>query len=198
MPKIVDHELRRKELGAAVWRVILQDGLGEVSIRSVAAEAGWSSGALRHYFSTRAELLAFACDLVIDQVTTRISNMRHTGNVREAVRDVLLQTMPADATRHIEASIAFAFLALGLGDSELARIQRIHFTKMHELCVQQIQRLDAEYVLAIHATLDTAAHRLHALVDGLTLHVLAGHLSPEDMIVQLDAHLDELTAQPRR
>ena len=65
MPKVVDHEQRRRELAAAVWRVIGREGVAEVSIRAVAAESGWSTGALRHYFATRAELLAFACEEVI-------------------------------------------------------------------------------------------------------------------------------------
>lgn len=182
MPKIVDHELRRRELAGAVWRVIVRDGVADVSIRSVAAEAGWSSGALRHYFATRAELLAFACEQVIAQVTERITAMR-PGNVRE----VLLETMPVDPPRHTEASIAFAFLALGLGDPELARVQRLHFTSMYELCRRVAQEVTGA---------DTAARRLHAVVDGLTVHVLAGHLTAAEMITELDAYLDEL-ARPR-
>ena len=71
MPKIVDHEVRRRELAEAVWRVIVRDGVGDVSIRSVAAEAGWSSGALRHYFSTRAELLAFLHTYLNDPTDVR-------------------------------------------------------------------------------------------------------------------------------
>jgi AcrR family transcriptional regulator len=191
VPKVVDHEQRRKDLAGAVWRVIARDGVAEVSIRSVAAEAGWSSGALRHYFATRAELLAFACELVIEQVTNRVSAMRPAGSVRDAVGDILLQTMPVDDTRHTEASIAFAFLALGLGDPELARVQRLHFTGMYELCLRLIRRLIPP---PRHVTPETLAHRLHALVDGLTVHVLAGHLSSVAMVDQLNAYLDELTA----
>jgi AcrR family transcriptional regulator len=57
MPKLVDHEQRRRELGEAVWRVIRRDGVEAASVRKVAQEAGWSAGALRHYFSTQSELL---------------------------------------------------------------------------------------------------------------------------------------------
>jgi AcrR family transcriptional regulator len=190
VPKLVDHEQRRKELAGGVWRVIVRDGVAEVSIRSVAAESGWSSGALRHYFATRAELLAFACEQVIEQVTNRLSTMQPAGSVRDAVGDILLQTMPVDADRHTEASIAFAFLALGLGDPELARVQRLHFTSMYELCLRLVRQLVPTPRGASHETL---ARRLHALVDGLTVHVLAGHLSVADMVNQLNACLDELT-----
>lgn len=189
MPKVVDHEQRRRELAAAVWRVIARDGVAEVSIRSVAAESGWSSGSLRHYFATRAELLAFACEQVIEQVTDRLSTMRPAGTLREAVGEVLLETMPVDAARHTEASIAFAFLALGLGDPELARVQRLHFTSMYELCLRLVRQLVTG---PRRATAETLARRLHAVVDGLTVHVLTGHLTATEMVDQLNAYLDEL------
>ena len=60
MPKIVDHEARRAELAAAVWRLASREGLGAVTMRGVAAEAGWSTGALGHYFADKEELLVFA------------------------------------------------------------------------------------------------------------------------------------------
>ncbi|MGB3635817.1 MAG: TetR family transcriptional regulator, partial [Rubrobacteraceae bacterium] len=68
MPKIVDHEERRRELAEAVWRVILRDGVEGVSVRNVAAEAGWSTGALRHYVGTKEDLLASATQLLDERV----------------------------------------------------------------------------------------------------------------------------------
>lgn len=194
MPKIVDHEARRTELAEAVWRVIARDGVAEVSMRTVAAEAGWSSGALRHYFTTRAELLAFACQHVIDTVTSRVSSRWPSDQPLQAVRESLLETVPADARRATEATIAFAFLTLGLSDPALARVQRTHFTAMYGLCRQIVDLLDANGLLAPHRTSnETLARRLHAVVDGLSIHVLAGHLTAEEMTAQLDAYLAELT-----
>ena len=178
MPKLVDHAARRRELAAAVWRVLARDGVGEVSIRAVAAESGWSSGALRHYFATRAELLAFACEEVVATVTRRIEQLRPQGSPREVAEALLRETMPLDAERHLESSIAFAFLALGLGDPELARVQRMHFAAMYALCVAV-------------APEGIDPRRLHALVDGLSVQVLAGHLPPGEAAAQLSAYLDE-------
>ena len=189
MPKIVDHEQRRRELAGAVWRVIARDGVAEVSIRTVAAEAGWSSGALRHYFATRAELLAFACEQVIAQVTERLMAGRPTGDLLADVRDALLETMPVDDRRRTKASIAFSFLALGLGDPELARVQRLHFRSMYELCLRLVEQLVPVPGPAGH---ETPARRLHAVVDGLTVHVLAGHLGAGEMVAQLIAYVEDL------
>ena len=48
MPKVVDHAARREQLAAALWRVVVRDGVEAASLRRVAAEAGWSVGSLRH------------------------------------------------------------------------------------------------------------------------------------------------------
>ncbi|MFI5892020.1 TetR/AcrR family transcriptional regulator [Actinoplanes sp. NPDC051513] len=185
MPKVVDHQQRRRELAGAVWRVITRDGVADVSIRAVAAESGWSTGALRHYFATRAELLAFACEEVIAQVTTRLTGMAVPPDPRAAGTVVLLETMPVDERRRTEAEIAFAFLALGLQDAALARVQRLHFSSMFELCLRLVTQLAPGL-----SNPRGAARRLHAVVDGLTVHVLAGHLTPAEMVAELGAHLD--------
>jgi AcrR family transcriptional regulator len=194
MPKIVDHDRRRRELAAAVWQVIARDGVDAISIRSVAAASGWSSGALRHYFSTRDELLAFACEHVIERVTERIRALRPARTPAEAARAILLETMPADERRRTECSIAFAFLALGLGDPRLAEVQRRHFTSMYELCLRLIHELGEHNALAPTAhTPETLARHLHAVVDGLTVHALAGHLTAAEMVTHLDTYLTALT-----
>ena len=70
MPKVVDHEERRAELAAAVWRLASSDGLEAVTVRRVAEEAGWSTGAVVHYFADKEELLLFAFSTVADRVRT--------------------------------------------------------------------------------------------------------------------------------
>ncbi|PXX66370.1 TetR family transcriptional regulator [Nocardia tenerifensis] len=196
MPKIVDHQSRRVELAEAVWRVIARDGIDEISIRSVAAEAGWSSGALRHYFATRAELLAFACEEVITRVTTRIAALPRTGSARDIFRAILHETMPLDDRRITESAIAFSFVVLGLSNPHLAAVQRKHFGQMYELCHRLISDLSAMNALVVPALpSDVLAQRLHALVDGLSLQRLAGHLTSRDVIARLDVFLDEIITE---
>ncbi|MBF6332850.1 TetR/AcrR family transcriptional regulator [Nocardia transvalensis] len=193
MPKIVDHAARRRELAEAVWRVIARDGVDAVSIRAVATESGWSTGALRYYFTTKAELLAFACEQVIDRVTRRIAAMSPTGSARETMRAALHETMPLDEQRGTEVSIAFSFVALGLSDPELARVQRHHFASMRDLCRRTVDALEAESGRPRPQPVrDRIAARLHAVVDGLSLQRLAGYLDTEQVIAELDAYLDEL------
>jgi AcrR family transcriptional regulator len=62
LPKVVDHEQKRKLIAESAWRINESKGIEHASIRAVAANAGLSPGALRHYFSTQDELLLFIVD----------------------------------------------------------------------------------------------------------------------------------------
>ena len=71
MPKLVDHEERRRLIAQATWRVISRDGVRAASVRTVAAEAGLSTGALRHYFDDHASLLLFAARHSLELMAAR-------------------------------------------------------------------------------------------------------------------------------
>lgn len=57
MPKIVDHKQRRNQICDAVLTLIAEGGTRAVTTRSAAERAGWSTGAVKHYFDTRDALM---------------------------------------------------------------------------------------------------------------------------------------------
>jgi AcrR family transcriptional regulator len=189
MPKVVDHEQRRRELGLAVWRVIRRDGVERASVRTVAGEAGWSPGALRHYFATQSELLAFAMRLVLDRAT----------DPRQAVEQVLHELLPLDDERRAENEVWLAFTARALIDPELrAQHNEVH-DALHQACASALETLAAAG--RAHTGLATAlqVERLHALTDGLAVHTaLRPELMPPKQIVAvMRIHLDALKNEAR-
>lgn len=192
MPKVVDHEARRHELAAAVCRVILRQGLGGVSIRDVAKEADWSSGALRHYFTTRDELLSFALRLVVDRLTERLSGGPRGRSPRDAVRHILREILPLDAARREETAIWFAFATRSLAEPRIAGELELVFVSTRDLCRRIAHDLDRYGNLAPGRDPDREAARLHALLDGLILQGFLGHLNVDAIDAILDAHLAEL------
>ncbi|WP_083760090.1 TetR/AcrR family transcriptional regulator [Rubrobacter xylanophilus] len=196
MPRVVDHEERRRELAEAAWRVILREGVEGVSVRNVAAEAGWSVGALRHYFGTKEELLAGAARLVVERVTGRFERGRYEGPPREAVRRMLCEVLPLDDERRVEARVWLAFAAHSLVDPRVAEEHELVFDGMRELCRLIVRRLSEDGLLVSGAGDEEEAARLHALVDGLALHGLLGRLGSEEMLAALDAHLAAIIAEP--
>jgi AcrR family transcriptional regulator len=194
MPKIVDHEQRRRELGHAVWRVIRRDGVDHASVRTVANEAGWSPGALRHYFATQSELLAFAMRLVVERIEGRISALNRHTDAREAVEQVLHELLPLDEERRAENEVWLAFTARALIDPELrAQHNEIH-DALHQACASSLETLAAAGRVQAGSQTALQVERLHALTDGLAVHTaLRPELMPPERIVAvLRLHLDGL------
>src|SRR5512133_3720036 len=143
MPKIVDHQQRRRELGHAVWRVIRRDGVERASVRGVADEAGWPPGSLRHYFATQSELLAFAMRLVVERIEARIAALDRATDPRQAVEQVLYELLPLDDERRAENEIWLAFTARALIAPELrAQHNEVH-DALHRACASAIETLAA-------------------------------------------------------
>ncbi|MFG2069888.1 TetR/AcrR family transcriptional regulator [Micromonospora tulbaghiae] len=191
MPKIVDHDARRAELARAMWRVVYRDGVGAATVRSIAAEAGWSPSALRHYFATQTELLVFAMEHVQAEAAERIAADDRTGSPREVAQRILEQLLPLDRQRVREAEV-WLLLAARAQTDPAAR------TRMAD--ADDGIRRAAEFAVVLltgqPAAGPEAVARLHALLDGLALHAL---LYPERMPPArarelLGAHLDTLVA----
>jgi AcrR family transcriptional regulator len=194
MPKVVDHEQRRRELGHAVWRVIRRDGVDHASVRTVAKEAGWSAGALRHYFASQSELLAFAMRLVVERIEGRLAALERAADPREAVEQVLHELLPLDDERRAENEVWLAFTARALIDPELrAQHSEVH-DALHQACASALETLAAAGRLNVNAATALQAERLHALTDGLAVHTALRPdlMSPEQIIAVVRLHLDAL------
>ena len=194
MPKIVDHEQRRRELGHAVWRVIRRDGIDEASVRTVAQEAGWSPGALRHYFTTQSELLAFAMRLVVERIEDRIAALDRATDPRTGVEQVLHELLPLDDERRAENEVWLAFTARALVDPELRDLHNEVHNALHEACASSLATLAVGRPNRDAPTTALQVERLHALVDGLAVHTALRPdlMTPEQILGVMRLHLDAL------
>ena len=123
MPKVVDIEERRVELAGAVWSLCAREGVEAVTVRRVAAEAGWSTGALVHYFADKEALLLFAFETVASRAAARMAS--HAGLPgRERARAILAEGLPLNAERRNEVRVWFGLLGLAVTRPALARAQR--------------------------------------------------------------------------
>ena len=197
MPKIVDHEERRGELAAAVWSLASREGLEAVTVRRVAEEAGWSTGALVHYFADKEELLLFAFRTVADRVGRRLElASERTSDPLELARSQLMEGLPIDRERKAEVRVWFAFLGLALTRPALARTQRVTYRAWRDRVRDRLR--EAQEAGAIRADVDCAAEAaaLVALVDGLAIQATfePRALSARRQTELVDAHLDALRA----
>lgn len=173
MPKQVNHDARREEIARALWRVVRRDGVRAASVRTVAAEAGWSAGAVRYYFPDQAGLLSFAMDLVSRRVTDRVRAIRPEGTATAIALRYLEEVIPLDDERQAEFEVWLSFVAQARtesgGDGLDSLLGAVHESVLG-LCTSLLTTLADAGALRSDVDLPLEAERLHALIDGLSLH----------------------------
>lgn len=180
MPKIVDHEQRRHELAAAVWRVISRAGIVGATVRAVASEAGWSMGTLRYYFESQDDLLRFAVEIGRERIPGRLKSHIESGVTgRQLAQRLLEELLPLDAERRVEAAVWLALVERARTDAGFDDIRRRSWEGERRICRRAIIETTgsappADYSRALRpADLERAAEVLHTYIDGLTIQATA-------------------------
>ncbi|MFF0744331.1 TetR/AcrR family transcriptional regulator [Streptomyces sp. NPDC004111] len=125
MPKIVDHEERRRRLVEAVWALAVRGGTEQVTLRKVAEEAGVSMGQVQHYYSSMQALIADALTRAVQAVNARIEQA--VASAGDTAPEALLRTCllalvspDEESTRLMRFSLAVAGRAVS--DPTMARV----------------------------------------------------------------------------
>ncbi|MBQ6446065.1 MULTISPECIES: TetR/AcrR family transcriptional regulator [Bacillales] len=194
MPRIVNHEKKRKSIAEAAWSIIKKEGIEKASIRRVAIEAGMSAGALRHYFSTKDEMLLFIMDYYLEEGKKRSQSKSWSDNPLQAVAEVLLELIPIDEEKKIETSVWW-ILALQSLTSDTLKEKKDEMTNgMYELASSMIEILVLQGILSDSTNVKLEKSRLAALIDGLSIHALLRPdvYSPEKVKEVIRYHLETL------
>lgn len=194
MPRIVNHEKKRKSIAEAAWSIIKKEGIEKASIRRVAIEAGMSAGALRHYFSTKDEMLLFIMDYYLEEGKKRSQSKSWSDNPLQAVAEVLLELISIDEEKKIETSVWW-ILALQSLTSDTLKEKKDEMTNgMYELASSMIEILVLQGILSDSTNVKLEKSRLAALIDGLSIHALLRPdvYSPDKVKEVIRYHLETL------
>jgi AcrR family transcriptional regulator len=165
MPKVVDIDQRRLELAGAAARVIARSGVDGASMRDIAAEAGWTTGTLVHYFADKHALLDFTLRASIE----RRRALRSSDPDRppgEALLATLRGALPTNDDTRIHWIVTLALAGAAAGDATLAATQRDAYRDFRGYVVDLLAQIgDVDDV-------EVEAERLIALVDGIALQAL--------------------------
>ncbi len=188
VPKVVDHEVRRAHIVAAMWRAIRRDGVAGTSVRTVAAEAGLSAGALRHYFTTQDELLALAVTSMNDEVARRVQTRLRRwsadpGEVGSPERldrltAVIEEVAPLDARRRAEFEVWLELVMLARTSPGLRGPALEAHRAVRLICGQVVLAVSRDLgpdepadAAERDPVLRSRTDELHGLLDGLSLHL---------------------------
>jgi AcrR family transcriptional regulator len=194
VPKIVDAESRREEVLEATWRVMAREGIGGVSIREIAAEAGYSTGVIAHYFKNEDDVLRSALSRVwrreAGRIATRTDRLRGMAALRATVSEVL----PSGEERKLEMAVWLCFWGSAIGDERLIAEQRRYYGSWRALLRRHLN--EAQQLGEVRPDLDPAAEavRLAALIDGVGIQAVfeAERFSDRRLPEIVDAHLRAL------
>ncbi|MFE1175217.1 TetR/AcrR family transcriptional regulator [Streptomyces sp. NPDC058773] len=194
MPKTVDRDEQRRQIGAAVLRLASEQGLDEVSVRTVAAASGRSPGAVQKYFRTKDEMLTFAAELAGERIEQRMAAVDTGLPPREALRALVLTTLPLDAERRAEAAAQLAFAGRAAHHPGLAAVRRQVDEDVRGALAHWLA--SAGHGSGPEPTADhlARADAVIALSDGLALRLLYAPDEQEALLRALDHALDALMA----
>ena len=183
----------------------MRHGVAGASVRAVANEAGLSMGSVRHFFASHDQLLRFAVEALVEQARRRIEAgtparmaLLAEGRPIVAIAALVEEVLPLDAERQTEAKVWAAFTTPPAANPEIAAIRQQVDAGVRELCSDALDAL--RELGRLHADRDRRIEieRIHALLDGLTIHLTleTTRLGPDLVRRVILTHLGELSSEP--
>ena len=179
MPKKVDHGLRREAFLAAANRTIKKKGLSGVTVRAVAREAGFTTGALVHYVESVDTLLVEASDYAARDLRAGMDNLEKLPDRLEALRQVLYLALPSDEDKRIPWNFWLGFWERSVRNAAMRRATHIRYTEWIDRMARLIGQAQDAGDLPKEVDSRRAARACIALVDGIAVQALrSGHALP--------------------
>ncbi|MGW7575064.1 TetR/AcrR family transcriptional regulator [Streptomyces sp. NPDC054765] len=162
------HTSRREEILAAAVRLAYEQGVGTLSVRSVAAAAGVGASTLRHYFPSQADLYLAVASRLVTNVLSDLDIADDSRDPAARLYDCLAQFVPSDEQASALTGWAeLARLALG-GDAGVVEILKTGRRASEEVLLRWFGVL-ADQGHVAPADVDAHVTRLLTLIDGLNL-----------------------------
>ncbi|MFF9480160.1 TetR/AcrR family transcriptional regulator [Streptomyces sp. NPDC014733] len=197
MPKRVDHDERRTEIGRALVRVAARRGLHAVGMRDVAAEAGISLRLVQYYFQTKENLLLHGLQQLTEEfgkrVTARVRAAGENPGPRAVVEALLTTSLPTDEESRAFHLVLTSYALLAVTDEALAAQPYLQRPDAAEDAVTGLLEQAREAgPLTSGTDARTEAITLLALAAGLGTSVLTGQRTPESATEVLRHQLNRI------
>lgn len=178
----------------AFWRVVERDGVGAVSTRSVAAEAGMSKSNCGHYFASQNELLAAAVEQYLAAVWAEFEAMDLTMCSRDTAIKAILLAIPRSPERRRQSQVWLWLVSRRATDPDVAEsLERIN-AQVQRGIDSLLAAMRESGLIGPGRSMAVEGRRLHALVDGLSIQTLSDPRLMSNRTIRsvIAAHVDEL------
>jgi AcrR family transcriptional regulator len=135
MPKVIDHDERRREIVDVAKKLILEGGFEAATMRSIVTAAGFANGALKHYFASKDEIIAATFESVLGETEAFLAGLGQDLGPAEALRGFVEGALPLTPDRIAAGRVLLALWDHSVANPDLARRYRELLTRWRsELC----------------------------------------------------------------
>lgn len=167
MPAPVDQEQRRQKITDIVAQIISRDGLDAVTIREVAAAAGYSTTIVTHYFANKRDLLLYTYQAAAARAQVRVDKV--LGNNEADLQGYLEALLPLDAESLRDWRVYFAFWQVASVDIDFAKEQRRRMSQVRKILAGIIT---AQFRADQSANSELMAKRLLTILLGIAVQAI--------------------------
>jgi AcrR family transcriptional regulator len=179
MPKIVDHQERRLAFAEAAYRVIARSGIDGLTVREIAKEAGFTTGALSHYFQSKDQVLIQAASYIGIVVRAQMQDSQQSHKGLKALRLVVHQALPMTPDLQGAWRVWLGLWQRSGQNREVGNLMQMRYFEWLDRVAMLVEGAQATGELAADIDAKLAAQTIVAAVDGIGARVmLAGYDIP--------------------
>lgn len=195
MPAVVDHDRRRRHVARIAADIIARVGIDAVTMRQVAAEAGYSTTIVTHYFANKQELMLHTYHVAAENAQARVAAV-----LDRAPCDLLgcLEALlPRDEASLQDWKVYLAFWHVAVLDPVFSAEQGAQALKARRILRDVLENRTRAGLPPAAEELDAVARRLLVIVIGVAVQSLFDPVSwsPEVQREYLVAELGPLCAR---
>ena len=165
MPRIVDHDARRRRVAEEAAELIAERGVDAVTFRELGERAGCSTAIVSHYFRDKRDVLRFTYAAAADRARQRLGVALSSGGERLQRGVEALLPLEPDSVR--DWRVWFAFWGHAITDPELAAEQRAHVRRTRADLASVVRELMAAGDVAADLDAEEEARRLLVVIMGI-------------------------------
>ena len=174
MVRQVDHNERRTVFANAALQVITRLGIEGLTVREVAREAGYTTGALTHYFRSKDELLIAASEHAAYVSRGDMDQVAEHSSALEGLRRLVYSVLPTSALTRDRWRFWMAFWERAAHSPEVGKVMRERYREWTKRLTGLLKRAQQDGEIGANLNVDHAARELVALIDGIAVQVLIG------------------------
>jgi len=192
MPKIIDHDERRKDIIDVTWKLIVEGGIEAATMREIAARAGFANGALKHYFSGKDQIIKDAYERGLGMMERSIIAAVAGKQGVEAIRAHCTAALPLDESRVLAGRIQLGFWDHAVSNPDLAALFTRHIEEWRNALVGYLEEGRASGEIRSALANETIVSSIMLLNSGANVLCI---LAPEVSTTEVQEELLELLLQ---